>query len=285
MDENGTFEAESESGTAANLDAVSAAIADPLQGGHQEAAGSGRARMVPYGALAHERGRRRDLQRALEQALGSQQALRDQLDQMRSVERTGIAPAIHGTSPDNQPSADAGPPDIAGEQPVTVDPAEDAYRTQILSAVRSFAAIRPDFQAAYAHARASRIGELMDLGYAREEALGITFDNEREVIASALASGSNPAQVIYEYALRRGYRSGPEAEAPGRGPSPAAAPAGLSEAEKVALAARGQAGAKSLSSAGGAPPSNLSIEALASLGDEEFAEATKGEKWRKLLRD
>jgi hypothetical protein len=64
---------------------------------------------------------------------------------------------------------------------------------------------------------------------------------------------------------------------------PGSAPA-MSEAEKVALAARGQAASKSLSNAGGGSAGTLTLEALAGMSDEEFAEATKGDRWQKLLR-
>ena len=58
----------------------------------------------------------------------------------------------------------------------------------------------------------------------------------------------------------------------------------MSEAEKVALAARGQAASKSLSNAGGGSTGTLTLEALAGMSDDEFAEATKGDRWQKLLR-
>lgn len=58
----------------------------------------------------------------------------------------------------------------------------------------------------------------------------------------------------------------------------------MSEAEKVALAARGQAASKSLSNAGGGSTGTLTLEALAGMSDDEFAEATRGERWQKLLK-
>jgi hypothetical protein len=111
------------------------------------------------------------------------------------------------------------------------------------------------------------------------------FDNETEIIGNAYASGLNPAQVIYDYAQRHGYRGGvvggPVQSSAGLPPRSGSA---MSEAEKVALAARGQAASKSLSNAGGGSTGTLTLEALAGMSDEEFAEATKGDRWQKLLR-
>jgi len=163
--------------------------------------------------------------------------------------------------------------------------AEAEFRTQLMHSVRDAMRERPDFLAAYQHARQARISELCALGYAPQEAFAITFENEAEVIGNAYATGRNPAQVIYDYAQRHGYRGSQAGEAVrhvvGLAPRPASA---MSEAEKVALAARGQAASKSLSNAGGGSTGTLTLEALASMSDDEFAEATKGDRWQKLLR-
>jgi hypothetical protein len=129
------------------------------------------------------------------------------------------------------------------------------------------------------------LSELCALGYAPEEALAITFDNEAEIIGNAYGNGQNPAQLIYDYAQRHGYRGGSAGGAGRRvtGVAPRSVGA-MSEAERVALAARGQAASKSLSNAGGGSTGTLTLEALAGMSDEEFAEATKGDRWQKLLR-
>jgi hypothetical protein len=154
-----------------------------------------------------------------------------------------------------------------------------------MHSVRDAMRDRPDFLAAYQHARQARVGELCALGYTPQEALAITFENEAEIIENAFARGQNPALVIYGYAQRRGYRGasygGPDRGVTGQAPRSVAT---MSEAEKVALAARGQAASKSLSNAGGGSTGTLTLEALAGMSDDEFAEATKGDRWQKLLR-
>lgn len=247
-----------------------------------------RQRTVPYGALAEERARRKELQRELHSAVESQQKLQGRLDQLHELAQQRAAsdtqtcvdtPQEQVNEPLTELPSEATPLAGAGEQ------ADGAFRTQLMHSVRDVMRERPDFLAAYRHARQARVSELVSLGYAPQEALGITYDNELEIIRNAYVNGRNPAHVIYDYARRHGYGGGSVAEPsermaardPGRGTIP-------SEAEKVALAARGQAASKSLSTAGGGSTGTLTLEALAGMSDEEFAEATRGDRWQKLLK-
>ncbi len=260
--------------------------------------GGERARMVPYGALAEERARRRDLQRELRESRDARQRLQALLEGRQDPPQARPEANAGEALPDAAEAASgAGRDDPAGSVEGQAIPPEDyaatqeerAFRTQILQSVRSYVRAQPDFMDAYQHARQARIEELSELGYSADEAAAITFDNEAEVIRNAYATGRNPAQVIYDYALTRGYpgkgaASQPPVSAPLGGAAARPAEGGMTEAEKVALAARGQAGSKSLSSAGGGALGTLTLEALASLADDEFAEATKGDRWQRLLR-
>jgi len=245
-------------------------------------------RTVPYGALAEERARRKELQRELQSAVESQQKLQGRLDLLHELaQRNTAAGAAAGADllqeQANSPQPEM-PPDRAAPSDIVEQP-DGVFRTQLMHSVRDVIRERPDFLAAYQHARQARVSELVALGYAPQEALGITFDNELEIIRNAYVNGRNPAHVIYDYAQRHGYRGGPTVEPTQR---TAAGPLGRgtipSEAEKVALAARGQAASKSLSTAGGGSTGTLTLEALAGMSDEEFAEATKGDRWQKLLK-
>lgn len=245
-------------------------------------------RTVPYGALAEERARRKELQRELQSAAEAQQRLQGRLDLLHELAQQHAVPAaengneaLPGHTHDARPEM---PPEAV---PVTgaEQQAEAAFRTQLMHSVRDVVRERPDFLAAYQHARQSRVSELVALGYAPHEALDITFDNELEIIRNAYSNGRNPAHVIYDYAQRHGYRGEPSTRsAQGAAATAPARGGALSEAEKVALAARGQATAKSLSMAGGGSTGTLTLEALAGMSDEEFAEATKGDRWQKLLK-
>lgn len=246
-----------------------------------------RQRTVPYGALAEERARRKELQRELQSAVEAQQKLQGRLDLLHELAQQRVASAMEDAS---QPALDPSEHQYEGDVGPAAMPeadvpaqANEAFRTQVMQSVREAMRERPDFLAAYQHARQARVSELCALGYAPHEALEITFDNELEVIRNAYAHGRNPAQVIYDYAQRHGYRGGRSQGIPNSAPVSSASRGAMTEAEKVALAARGQAASKSLSTAGGGSTGTLTLEALASMSDEEFAEATKGDRWQKLL--
>lgn len=117
-----------------------------------------------------------------------------------------------------------------------------------------------EFQQAYRHARLHRVGELIDVGYSLDQAVALTNANEAEVRQRALAAGRDPNEVIYEYAVRHGYRPRP-IRGGGR--------------------MRGDA-RPSAHSAAGQPATAL--ERLAALSDEEFAQATQGDRWERLLK-
>lgn len=243
-------------------------------------------RTVPYGALAEERARRKELQRDLQTAIESQQRLQGRLDLLHGLaqQQGAVSSSAEGEAAPEH-GDDLPHDDRSGESPHSdVDPQAGAqFRTQLMHSVRDVMRERPDFLAAYQHARQARVSELCALGYAPQEALAITFDNEAEVIRNAYAGGQNPAHVIYNYAQRHGYGGEPGPVQQGARTAPGSVPA-MSEAEKVALAARGQAASKSLSNAGGGSAGSLTLEALAGMSDEEFAEATRGDRWQRLLR-
>lgn len=244
-------------------------------------------RTVPYGALAEERARRKELQRELQGAAEAQQRLQGRLDLLHELVQQRASPNADGAndleSNEQQHEEHVEAPSTAEAEAQVQAQADDAFRTQVTHSVREVMRAQPDFLAAYQHARQARVSELCALGYAPREALEITFDNELEVIRNAYANGRNPALVIYDYARRHGYRSGDPAGLPNGTPATSAGRGTMTEAEKIALAARGQAASKSLSIAGGGSTGTLTLEALASMSDEEFAEATKGDRWQRLL--
>lgn len=100
--------------------------------------------------------------------------------------------------------------------------------------------------------------------------------HELNLIQEAVRDGKNSAALVYELAIAQGYQP----------PKPKTAPAApMAEAEKIAKAEAAQRGGKSLGAMpAGGNAGELSIEALADMSEEEFAEATKGKKWEKLQR-
>jgi len=118
-----------------------------------------------------------------------------------------------------------------------------------------------DQHAAYRHARFHRVSELMGVGYDLDQAVAITNANEEEIRNRAIAAGRDPMEPIYRYAVLNGYRGVPRARAGmGYGP-PGTTSTAASRAHRSASI----------------------IEALSGLNDQEFADATKGERWQRLM--
>lgn len=101
--------------------------------------------------------------------------------------------------------------------------------------------------------------------------------HELNLIQEAVAKGRNAASMVWEIATEQGYTP-PQPKAPEQ--------AKPSEAERIAALEKAQKSSRSLGAvpaSGGADA--LSIEALADMSEEEFAEATKGKAWDKLRRE
>jgi hypothetical protein len=117
-----------------------------------------------------------------------------------------------------------------------------------------------DQQAAYQHARFHRVSELIDVGYSLDQAIAITNMNEAEIRARAAAVGLDPMAAIYRYAVLNGYQAS------------RARPDATSENRQLP----GLGGNKD--------DPILDLADLAQLSDEAFAEATRGDRWRTLMR-
>lgn len=122
-----------------------------------------------------------------------------------------------------------------------------------------------EFQQAYRHARLHRVGELVDLGYSLDQAVAITTANEAEIRQRAASAGRDPAEIIYRYALMHGYQP--------RRTNPS------SQAGEIAR----DVGSEPRM---GVPPRNSPsvLAGLAIMSDTDFAEATRGDRWQRLLR-
>jgi hypothetical protein len=117
----------------------------------------------------------------------------------------------------------------------------EGERNHLMNAYRidaaNFEASTPDFKAAYSHLLNSRASELMAMGYQDPRQLheALTSD-EMSIARMALGNNKSAAEIIYQLAQQRGYRSTP---AKGNG------------AERIDAINRGQQANKSLANAGG----------------------------------
>ncbi|SFG65068.1 hypothetical protein [Methylobacterium gossipiicola] len=150
--------------------------------------------------------------------------------------------------------------------------AEAAQRNEVLTGYRSdvqrVMAARPEFADAYEHLFSSRIQELKLLGVPEADAVQAVREEEFGIAQAAIQAGQSPAERLMQIAQIRGFA--PKAAAPAAPVAPAETPA-----EKTARIAKGQAASLSLSSAGGAPAGELTLEMLASMSEADFAKMEK----------
>jgi hypothetical protein len=236
--------------------------------------------MVPHGALAQARAKARQYREALAKAEQDRARLEGRLEALM------------------KPSAPAEPekPLKFSDDPMRVG--EDLIKTTseiraelaaikeqtalqhhmaalnqtLLGAEASYKSTTPDYDQAKIHARTSYFEELRAIGYDDETAFNTVVKREQQIVNNAISAGKNPAEVIYNLSKTRGWT--------GAKPTPAAP----SPAEKVALAAKGQAADKSLGAAPGGAAAELSVEALAGMSDEDFSARFKGDKGEREFR-
>jgi hypothetical protein len=91
---------------------------------------------------------------------------------------------------------------------------------------------------------------------------------ETNLVVEALRNKQSPSQMLYQFALARGYQ--PKSANPSTN---GLAPNGNAAAAKIAQVKAGQAAADTLSNAGGHSSEGLTFSALASMNDDEFAVA------------
>ena len=156
---------------------------------------------------------------------------------------------------------------------------EITQRAQL--AEKEFSATTPDYNNAITKLVEFRHKELTQLGWRDPVQREQQIRREGlEIAAGALGDNRNPAQVLYELALMRGYQK-PAAD-PGADPAvPATAAQNTAHLATVAAGQR-QAGG-SLSGARGAGPIPLTAEALMRMSESEFDAAMKTREGRELM--
>ncbi len=145
-----------------------------------------------------------------------------------------------------------------------------AFEAQLANKVQreeqAFVARQPDYQNAVAHLHQLRTRELQVLGMDELAAESRSAAELREFAFVTAAQGRSPAETAYNLAKTRGYN-----------PAPAQDPQ-----QRMQAAQRGTAAASSLG--GGASTSGgITAKQLLAMSDEEFAAATAGDKWKKLM--
>ncbi len=156
------------------------------------------------------------------------------------------------------------------------------FSAALAASTQEFAKRQPDLQDAFNYLERHRTEELRTAGIADADIPAIIVNEAAQISSLAFQQGANPAERLYNIAKTRGYAPKPaEPEhKPGildqpRGPDGKFAPA-----DKIETVAKAQKAAKSLSASGGGGATDLTLESLASMTDDEFAALTD-KAWRK----
>jgi hypothetical protein len=161
--------------------------------------------------------------------------------------------------------------DAARSQETQQQQQERVFHQNYVAAAQEFTKKTPDFPDAYSHLVSSRVSELQMIGQDPAMIDQMVKAEEMMIINTALSKGEDPITKIYELAKLRGYaKAAPEAPK-------------LDGVTKVAAMNKAEKATKSLSSAPGTATNTPTLDALANMSEDEFAEATAGKNWRKLF--
>jgi hypothetical protein len=229
--------------------------------------------------LHEERTRRKELASRIEQ-MQAQQAERDRIIEQR------LAALVQAREP-QPPAFDENPAEHLRQQLQTVQQSQQATAAQItawnqqqqraqieqelshrvVAQESTFASEFPDYNEAVNYLRQARVRELAVFGVDQEQAIAKAGEELRQHAFWAASRGQNPAEMAYRIAESRGYQR----KQPTAGP-----------AEKLQIQQRGVAASRSLGS-GGSAGGKISVDALLAMSNDDFAEATKGNNWSKLM--
>ena len=147
------------------------------------------------------------------------------------------------------------------------------FQNQVSADENAFKRENAHYDAAADYLRETRRAEYRALGAQDPAMIEQWVQSDAVQIAyGAMQQGKSVAQAVWDLASTRGYKP-PEANGDNSGDE---------AAQKLAQVEKGQKASKSLSQAGGNTEISLSLEAVASMTDEEFASIPES-KWRELM--
>lgn len=236
-------------------------------------------RTVPLAALHEERQRRKEAADLLKQERAAREALERRVEERLAALQQAMTPQTPAPDFESDPAGalrhqitQVGQEARATREQVESWQQHQARQQQLAATVDTvqrheaeFKAATPDYQEAVSFMLASRTREFEALGNDAMTAQQLAAQEMAQGALMNAAQGRNPAEIAYRLAKARGYT-----------------PKGSDPAAKLQTQQRGVAASKSLGS-GGATKGSTSVEALLSMSDEDFAAATKGGKWEKLL--
>lgn len=237
---------------------------------------------VPYAALHEERMRRREI----EQQMGQQRELMARMEERFASLQERLSPKEEAPSYDEDPAAylrhqneqlAAQLAELKGgadqqQQAAQQQQHYEQFRNHFQGLEAEFARTHADYYDAIGYLRDSRAQELARFGYSPEQIQGALTWEAHQLAQNALAAGQQPAEAFYEIAKTRGYKANENGEQ------------GKGKGDEVAKL---QELAKNKERAGGMGPGSgdegeVTLARLAEMSEEEFEEATKGDRWRAL---
>lgn len=291
--------------------AAAAAPKDGEEGaeGEGEGEGDGRQRMVPHGALHEERQARRQERAEFEARLKTAEETNAKIMDRFEKFVAAIQPKAPEPEAPKEPDFQEDPAGwikfqmedkgktieelrkeiselkTGNQQRTEVESRQATIRDVMNYAVakeNDFKAKTPDYDAASDYLVESQRFEL--------ELNGLTADQVEQQIqfarlsiaAAAKQKGTNPAELIYQMAQKRGYKPQQDAEGEGGGEQQQQQQRPSAEA-RLAAARKGQQQSGGLSGARGNAPAGLTVQALLEMSDAEFDEATSTPEGRKLM--
>lgn len=240
---------------------------------------------VPQGALHEERQRRKELQAEIQRLQQEQQSRYQTLEQRFAQ----IQRAMQEQNAPKPPSYDEDPlgnlrhgveytqaqlKEIAErQQRAEYEAQEIARRQQYVGAIQNavvqaeteFTKENPDYLDAVAYMKGLRVAQYKAMGMSEQEAVSVVTGEAYQVAERALQTGRSPAEVAFEMAKAAGWKK--------KEP--------VTQQDKIETLQKGVKAAKSLGS-GGVPSGAITVDAVANMSDDEFAEFMKSGGWSKL---
>jgi hypothetical protein len=221
-------------------------------------------RVVPLGALHEERARRKELQAKVDKMEQTFAKLTERLNPQPQIPAFEENPAAHLQAKTQQLEQQI------QQQNETVQQAEArrAQEAQLAqfdnayqSAAMQYAKQTPEFTDAYQHLIASRHQAYEQMGVDPGEYVERLKHEERQIAHTAFTLGVNPGALLHNLATAAGWKPKPQKQTP-----------------NLEVVAKGVQ-TKSLSGVSGKPTSNMTLEALAEMNDEDF-----DKNWDKLIK-
>lgn len=229
-------------------------------------------KVVPIGAVTELRAQKREaVQRALAAEQRAEQIQRQMLEFMARQQQPA-APQIDSNDPlaviqhQVTQTAEQQKAMLEQQQRQQYEQQQQQNYQNFVNAVKAqeaeFVKVQPDANEAIGFLKQSRVNEYKAGGLSHQEAVQRMLKDEHDLVVWAMQSGENPAKAAFDMAAARGY---------------------VSPKQKIAMQRDGQ-GASLPTGTGGKGGGEPSLEALLKMSGSDFAKATAGDKWEKLLK-